>query len=115
MPSRFALPAITSDRQPIRPAHNKRRDRNIVAVFAERKSIARVGDGVRGETAVPRVSGEERTVAEIFHALPAVAADAAGVSEPGDSDAFADPVCGDVAADEVDAADDFMARERWDI
>ena len=87
----------------------QRRDRNIVAVFAEREGIARVGNGVGGEAAVPRVSGEERTVAEIFHALPAEAADAAGVAEPGDSDPLADPVGGDVAADEVDAADDFMA------
>src|ERR1700688_4170129 len=63
-----------------------------------------------GETAVARISREERTVAEIFHALPAEPADAAGVSEPGDSHAVADPVRPDVAADEVDAADDFVAR-----
>ncbi len=62
-----------------------------------------------GEAAVPRVSGEKRTVAEIFHALPAEATDAAGVAEPGDSHPLANPVGSDVAADEVDAADDFMA------
>ncbi len=64
---------------------------------------------MRRETAVARISGEERTVAEIFHALPAEPADAAGISEPGDSDPITDPVRRDVAADEVDAADDLMA------
>src|SRR6266849_6688063 len=87
----------------------QRRDRNIVAVLAERKSIARVGDGVRGEAAVPGVSGEERAVAEIFHALLAETAGAAGISEPGDSDPVTDPRCRDVGADKLDAADDFMA------
>ena len=87
----------------------QRRDRNIVAVLAERESIAGIGNGVRGEAAVARVSGEERTVAEIFHALLAEPADAAGISEPGDSDPVTDPMCRDVAADEIDAADDFMA------
>ena len=91
----------------------QRRDRNIVAVLAERESIARVGNGVRGEAAVARVAGKERTVAEIFHALPAKPADAAGVSEPGNSDPVADPMRRDVAADEVDAADDFMAGNDW--
>ena len=87
----------------------QRRDRDIVAVFAEREGIARIGDGVRREAAVARIAGEERTVAEIFHALLAEPADAAGVSEPGDSDPIADPVRGDVAADEIDAADDLVA------
>src|SRR5258708_29687293 len=85
------------------------RDRNIVAVFAERESVARVGNGVRGEAAVPRVAGEKRAVTEIFHALPAEAADAAGVSEPGDSDPVTDAVGRDMAPDEVDTAYDFMA------
>lgn len=64
---------------------------------------------MRGEAAVARIAGKERTVAEIFHALPAEPADAAGVSEPGNPYAVADPVRPDVAADEVDAADDFVA------
>ena len=61
------------------------------------------------KAAVPRVSGEERTVAEVLHTLPAEAADAAGVSEPGDADPVAEAMCRDVVADEVDAADDFMS------
>ncbi len=64
---------------------------------------------MRGEAAVPRVAGELRAVAEVFHALLAETADAASVSKPGDSDPVTDPMCGDVAADEIDAADDFVA------
>jgi hypothetical protein len=65
---------------------------------------------VRREAAVARISGEEGTIAEIFHARFAEPAGAAGVSKPRDSYPVADPVCGDVAADEVDAADDLVTR-----
>src|ERR1700748_1645525 len=91
----------------------QRRDRNIVAAFAQWESVARIGNGVRGEAAVARISGEERTIAKIFHVLFAKPTDAAGVSEPRDPDPVADPVGCDVAADEVDAADDFMPRDDW--
>src|SRR6266404_1469542 len=99
------------DAQPLRAARHhqrppadqagaqQRRDRNVVAVFAERESIARVGNSVRGEAAIPRISGEERTIAEIFHPLLAETADAAGISKPGDSDPVTDPMRGDVATD----------------
>src|SRR6267143_464458 len=76
----------------------QRRDRNIVAVLAERESIAGIGNGVRGEAAVPRVAGEKRAVTEIFHALLAEPADAASISEPRDPDPVTDPVCRDIAA-----------------
>jgi hypothetical protein len=49
-------------------------------------------------------------VTEIFHALLAKPAGAASISQPGDSDPVADPMCRDIAADEIDAADDFMPR-----
>jgi hypothetical protein len=64
---------------------------------------------VRRKASIPRIAGEKRTVAEIFHAIPAEAADAAGVSQPGDSYAVADTVCRYIWANEVDTADDFMA------
>ena len=41
----------------------QRRDRDVVAGFAERKAIAGIGDEMRGKAAVARVAGEERTVA----------------------------------------------------
>src|ERR1700730_6931322 len=88
----------------------QRRDRDIVAIFAERESVARIGNGVGGEAAIPRISGEEGTIAEIFHAFLAEPTDAAGVSEPGNSDPVTEARGRNVAADEVDAADDFMAR-----
>src|SRR5260221_14635328 len=63
-----------------------------------------------GITAVASVSGKERAVAKVFHSLPAIAADAAGVCEPGDSDPVADPVHRHITADAIDAADNLMAR-----
>jgi hypothetical protein len=103
------LPAIT--RAPADQAGTQRRgDRNIVALFAEREGVTGIGDGMRGETPVPRIAGEQGTIAKILHALPAETADATGVAEPGDTDPVADPVARDVAPDEIDAADDFMSR-----
>jgi hypothetical protein len=89
----------------------QRRGGNIITVLAEWKGITGVGNGMRGETAVPCISGEEWTVAEIFHAVPAEAADAAGITEPGDTHALADPVGGDAGAEHVDPADNFVARD----
>ena len=89
----------------------QRCDRNVVAVFAEREGIAGVCDGVRGEAAVPRIAGEEWTVAEIFHALLAETADATRISKPGNADTIADPVGGDVGSEQIDPADDFVAGD----
>src|SRR6266567_104934 len=114
--------AKTIDAKPVRaPRHHQRapadqagaqqrRDGNVVAVFAERESVAGVGNGMRGEAAVAGVSGEEGMVAEIFVALLAEAAHAAGISKPGDSDPVADPMRCDVAADKINAADNLVAR-----
>ena len=44
----------------------QRGERHVVAGLAERERKTGVGDHRRRETAVARVSGEERTVAEIF-------------------------------------------------
>src|SRR5260370_17536727 len=63
-----------------------------------------------GITAVAGVSGKQRAVAKVFHPLPAIPADAAGVCEPGDSDPVADPVHRHITADAIDAADNLMAR-----
>jgi hypothetical protein len=49
-------------------------------------------------------------IAEIFHALLAEPADAASISEPGDSNSITDLMVRHAAADKVDAADDFVAR-----
>ena len=42
------------------------RERGILAVFAQRKTIAGVGDKEGGKTAIARVAGEFRVIAEIF-------------------------------------------------
>ena len=86
----------------------QRRDRDIITFLTERESLTRIRDRMRRKTAVPRIAGEERIVAEIFHTILAEAANAAGVSEPRDSDAIADAVGGDVWAHQIDPADDFV-------
>src|SRR5215207_7914425 len=68
----------------------QRCDRGVVAGFAERKAIAGICDEMRGKTAVARVAGEARTVAKILLAAPAIGTFAAGVTQPGNANAFAD-------------------------
>ena len=92
------------------PTICQRRDRNIIAVLAKRKGKAHIGDGVGGEAAVPRVPCEQRAVAEIFHAVLAVPADTASVSEPRNAHAVSGTVRHDVAADQVDPSDGFVVR-----
>src|SRR5689334_16705138 len=86
-------------------------DRSVVAILAERRCVARIGDGVSGIATVARIAGEERTVAEIFHAMAAIRTDPAGVSEPGNPDPITNPVCRNACSDEIDAADDLVARD----
>jgi hypothetical protein len=49
-----------------------------------------------------------RAVAEVLHTFPAESADAAGMSEPGNTDPVAEAVCRHIVADEVDATDNLM-------
>jgi hypothetical protein len=83
----------------------------VGAGFAERKCVACIGDGARGETAVARIAGEQRRIAEIFAAGQTIGTMAAGVAEPRDADTHADAQPLD--ADRIDAANDFMARNNW--
>src|SRR5258705_4347667 len=87
----------------------QRRDRDIVTVLAKRERIARVGNGVGGIAAVARVAGKQRAVAEIFHSFPTIAANAAGVAEPGHPDPLARAQRRPARAQGFDAAHDFMA------
>ena len=48
------------------PGAEQRRQRRVVALFAEREAVSRVGDEVAGKAAVARVAGEFGMVAEIF-------------------------------------------------
>ena len=83
---------------------------HVIANFAERERIARVGDRRRCETAVARVPSEERAIAEILLAAPAIGADAAGVAEPRNADALTQAQPFDASPDHIDPADDLVAR-----
>ena len=67
------------------------------------------GDGVLGEPAVDGVAAVVLLLAQRLAAVDAVAALAAGVSEPGDRDAFSDRPVGDARAELLDDADSFVA------
>ena len=86
-------------------------ERHVTARFAERERITRVGDRRRRKTAVARVSGEERAIAEIFLSAHAIGADAAGVAEPRNADALAHAQPLDAGPDRIDPADDLVARD----
>src|SRR3954451_2182297 len=88
IPRCFPSPAITSERQPIRPAHSKGAMATSSTRFPERKAIAGIGEKVRGKATIAGIAREQRTIAKIFLSAPAVAAFAAGVAEPGDTDAL---------------------------
>jgi hypothetical protein len=85
-------------------------DRDVIARFTERKAVAGVRDEMGGKAAVTRVAGEARAVAKVLLAAPAIGTFAAGVTEPGNTDAFADFQGGDAGAKRVDPADHLMAR-----
>src|ERR1019366_5441052 len=53
---------------------------------------------------------EEGTIAEIFSAVDAIGANAAGVAEPRNADAFTDAQLLDASPDCIDPADDLVAR-----
>ena len=67
-----------------------------------------------GVAPVARVAGEQRRIAQVFLASPAIGASPVGVAEPSDADARArfevDPL-----ADGVDAADDLMSRHNGQL
>src|SRR5579863_4228724 len=54
----------------------------IVAIFAQRKAVARIGNQMAGKAAVARIAGEFRLVAKVFFLGTAVKAFATGEAEP---------------------------------
>ena len=87
----------------------QRCDRDVIAFVTKRKAIAGIRDKVRRKAAVTRVAGEQRTVAKVLPAAPAIAAFAASVSEPGNPDALSDPERGYTLAERFDPADHLVA------
>src|SRR5262249_34025963 len=87
----------------------QRRNRDVVTGFTKRKAIAGIGDEMRGKAAVARVSGEARAVAKVLPPAPAIRTFAAGVTEPGNADAFAGFRGSDAGAKRIHPPDHFVA------
>jgi len=82
-----------------------------ISPLRKRKGVGRIGDGVAREPPIPRIAGEERGIAEILAVLHAVRAVAAGLSEPGNANALADPAPSHSFADGFDASDYLVPRD----
>ena len=108
IPSDLPSPAITSDRQPIRPAQSKGASGDIISVFAKRETISGVGDQMAGKAAIPRIAGKLRAVAEVLLVGTAVKALAAGEAEPWHADTHGQRQAGNTGAQRFNPADDFM-------
>src|SRR3954451_18391633 len=74
------------------------------------KTVATVGDGALGVTAVDRIAREARFIAEIFPRRQAVAAMSAGVADPRHAHAVANGEPRHARAQPGYGADDFVAR-----
>ena len=88
----------------------KGRGRDGIGKAIQSEGVGGIGDGVRGETAIAAVAGEDRPVAEVFVVRHAVGTSAAGMAEPGDADALAHAVRGHVLPELVDDAHDLVPR-----
>ncbi len=88
----------------------KRRQRNIATVFAERECVARISNRCRGKTAVARETRKEWIVTEIFASGTAIRADATGVAKPRNADTLVNFEPYDSGTDCINATDDFMPR-----
>ncbi len=80
----------------------------VLAVFTERKAVTRVCHQVGGKAAVPRITGEQWIIAEIFLTLPAIRAVPAGRPEPGNANARTKLRAAYAVTNRVDAADHFV-------
>lgn len=72
-------------------------------------------DDVTGKTAIARVTGKQRLVAEVFSRTRAVAAAPTCVFKPGNADTLTEPARRHSLTDEVDDADDFVAGYEWTL
>jgi hypothetical protein len=86
------------------------RDFGVVARFAQRKAIARVGYRVRGVAAVAGIAGEHRRIAQVLGAAAAIRANTASCAQPGHADALANGKSAHAQSDCRNAADDLVAR-----
>src|SRR2546427_3065242 len=103
--AREAVSAITDE-----PGAEQRGELRGRPFGRERQAVACVGEHLLGVTAVPRVPGEARPLAQILTARAAIEALAAGEGEPGHPHAIADAELAGLRAERRDGADDLVAR-----
>jgi hypothetical protein len=76
---------MVSERQPIKPAQSS----GASAASSPVSPVARVGHELRGKSAVARISGKHRVVAEIFAGFQAIGTSATRRAQPWDAHALA--------------------------
>src|SRR5437660_940543 len=103
--AREAVSAIADE-----PRAKKRGELRGRPFGGERQAVALVGEHLLGVTAVPRVPGEARPLAQILAARAAIEAFAAGEGEPRHPHAIADAELAGLRAERRDGADDLVAR-----
>src|SRR3974390_1124911 len=92
------------------PGTQPRRDLGSFAPLAERKTISRIGDGMSGIAAVARITGENRRIAQILGAGPAIGTRAAGRTQPRHPDPLADRNPATPRPESGDPTNPFVAR-----
>src|SRR6185437_8592294 len=90
----------------------QRRRFDVGIIARQPEAIARVRGRVFGVAAVDRVTGEARTVAEVFAPAAAVDARPAGPAEPWHADTVANGQLRHLDPDRLDGADDLMPRNK---
>src|SRR5947207_15916837 len=113
-PARLAHP-VTEAREAVsaiadEPRAKKRGELSGRPFGRERQAVALVGEHLLGVTAVPRVPGEARPLAQILAPRAAIDAFAAGGGEPGHPHAIADAELAHLRTERRDRADDLVAR-----
>ena len=67
-----------------------------------------IGDRMGRKAAIARIAGKDWVIAEVLPAAQAIGAMTAGMTEPGNADAFAEAEPADVGADRIDPPDNLM-------
>jgi hypothetical protein len=106
--------ALTSDLQrtpPDKAGAEQWSKRLVTAIFAERERITRIDNYCRREAAITRITGEERTIAEVLPAAQTIGADAASMAQPWNADAFTHAHTLNASTDFINPTDDFMTGD----
>jgi hypothetical protein len=85
----------------------------ILACLAKPKAKARVSDDMGRETAIPRITGERRVIAQVFSVAAAVWTDSAGGSQPWHPDPVSDGKSAHTGSQRPHMPDNLMAGHNW--